>query len=103
MAVQRKLTKDCTGTIDLVMTYSDENYKLKQEETGIVYGSQCSDTIAGYDEHGVPYSRFTYTETDEKDIPIDVDPTPIDEETQQKAEAFDCLTGRSGDDEQSVS
>lgn len=26
-------------------------------------------------------------------------PQPVDEETEQKAEAFDCLTGRSGADD----
>lgn len=30
-------------------------------------------------------------------------PSPVDEETEQKSEAFDYLTGRSGEDEQSVS
>lgn len=94
MAVQRKLTKDCTGTIDLVMTYSDENYKLKQEETGLIYGSQCIDTIAGYDEHGVPYSRFIYTETDEKD-----ETEGGETDTEQKAAAFDYITGRGEIDE----
>lgn len=65
--VQRRLTKDESGTINLVETYSDEDYKLRQEETGIVYGKSVVDVIAGYDEDNVPYSRYTYTETDEKD------------------------------------
>ena len=52
---------------NLVETYSDEDYKLKQEETGRIYGHSVIDVIAGYDEHYVPYSRYTYTETDEKD------------------------------------
>lgn len=48
-------------------TYSTENFKLKQEETGIVYGSSVIDVIEGYDDDGKPFSRYTYTETDEKD------------------------------------
>lgn len=55
----------------LCETYSDENYKLKQVETNIVYGSSVIDVIAGYDEQGKPYSRYTYIETDEKDEPIE--------------------------------
>ena len=41
----------------------------------------------------VESAEYTYTETD---IPIDVDP---DEDMQQKSEAFDYLTGRSGENE----
>lgn len=70
MAVKRRKTTDISGTVELVETYSDENYKLKQEETDRVYGSSVIDAIAGYDEENVPYSRYTYTETDEKDEPI---------------------------------
>ena len=51
----------------LCETYSDENYKLKQVETNIIYGSSVIDVIAGYDEQGKPYSRYHYEETDEKD------------------------------------
>lgn len=65
--VDRKKATDDIGTIDLVMTFSTLGYKLKQEETGQVYGKECIDVIAGYDENDKPYSRFTYTETDEKD------------------------------------
>ena len=62
-----RVVKDESGQIDLCETFSTENFKLRQEETGIVYGSSVIDTIAGYDEQGKPYSRYTYTETDEKD------------------------------------
>jgi len=44
----------------------------------------------------VESAEYTYTETD---IPIDVEPSPIDEDIVQKAEAFDYLTGRSDGDE----
>ena len=69
MAVKRRKTTDESGTIDLVETYSTRDMKLKQEETQIVYGRSVIDVIAGYDEHNVPYSRYTYTETDEPDEP----------------------------------
>lgn len=48
-------------------TYSTENFKLKQEETGIIYGSSVIDVIEGYDNNGVPYSRYAYIETEEED------------------------------------
>lgn len=65
--VARELTKDSSGEINLCRTYSTESYKLKQVETDIVYGSEAIDVIEGYDNNGVPYSRFTYIETNEKD------------------------------------
>lgn len=51
----------------LCNTYSTENFRLKQIETGIIYGSSVIDTIEGYDDDGKPYSRYSYIETDEKD------------------------------------
>ena len=62
--VKRELIKDTSKTIDLVRTYSDENYKLLQKETNIVYGSSVIDIIESYDENNIPYSRFTYEETE---------------------------------------
>lgn len=56
--------------VELMRSYSDENYKLRQVETDIIYGSSVIDVIAGYNE-GIPYSRYTYVETDEKDEPIE--------------------------------
>ena len=66
-----RVVKDESGTIDLCETFSTENFKLRQVDTGIVYGSSVIDVIAGYDEQGKPYSRYTYEETDEKDEPIE--------------------------------
>lgn len=66
--VKKQIVKDESGIVDLLETYSDENYKLKQIETDVIYGSSVIDVIAGYDE-GKPYSRYTYEETDEKDEP----------------------------------
>lgn len=53
--------------VELVETFSTENYTLKQEETGIVYGSSVIDVIEGYFDDGKPYSRYHYAETNEKD------------------------------------
>ena len=63
-------------------------FKIRQDQTGILYDEAI-------DVENAPY---TYTETD---IPAesDIDPTPIDEDIVQKAEAFDYLTGRSGENE----
>ena len=61
-------------------------FKIQQDQTGILYDEAI-------DVEGAPY---TYTETD---IPIDIEPSPIDEDIVQKAEAFDYLTGRSDGDE----
>lgn len=68
--VDTRLIRDEADTIDLCETYSTENYKLRQVETNIIYGSSVIDVIAGYKD-GKPYSRFTYVETDEKDDPIE--------------------------------
>lgn len=68
--IDTRIVKDSSGTIDLCETFSTENYKLKQIETGIIYGSSVIDIIAGFDDEGKPFSRFTYEETDEKDEPI---------------------------------
>ena len=61
-------------------------FKIRQDQTGILYDEAI-------DVENAPY---TYTETD---IPAEGEHTPIDGETEQKAEAFDYLTGRSGENE----
>ena len=50
---------------ELVKTFSDTNHRLLQKETGILYNSSVIDMIDGYDEEGIPYSRYNYEETDE--------------------------------------
>jgi hypothetical protein len=70
MAVKRKKVSDESGAVELVETYSTINHKLQQKETKQTYGSAVVDAIAGYDEDDIPYSRYTYTETDEPDEPI---------------------------------
>lgn len=68
-----------TDGVKLYRNYSDKNVYIKQDQTGIEY----SEAI---DVENAPY---TYTETD-KPIEGETDPDTI---TQQKAEAFDYLTG----------
>lgn len=53
--------------IKLVRTYSTDGYKLLQKETSILYSDSVIDIIEGYDNN-IPYSRFTYEETNEQAI-----------------------------------
>lgn len=66
--------------------WDNPQLKIRQDQTGILYDEAI-------DVEGAPY---TYTETD---IPAEGEPTPIDEVAEQKAEAYDYLTGRSTADE----
>ena len=50
---------------ELVKTFSDTNHRLLQKNTSVLYNSSVIDRIYGYDEEGVPYSRYSYEETDE--------------------------------------
>ena len=61
-------------------------FKVRQDQTGVLHDEAI-------DVEGAPY---TYTETD---ISAEGEPTPIDEVTEQKAEAYDYLTGRSATNE----
>ena len=72
--------------VKLYRTFSDKSVYIKQDQTGTLYDEAI-------DVEGAPY---TYTETD---IPAEGEPTPIDEVTEQKAEAYDYLTGRSNGNE----
>lgn len=58
-------------------------FKIRQDQTGTLYDEAI-------DVEGAPY---TYTETDK---PIEGEPQ---DETEQKAEAYDYLTGRSATNE----
>ena len=69
--IETEIIQDLSGTIDLIHTFSTENNKLLQNETGIVYGWEVTDAIVGYDENEYPYGRYTYTETNEKDTDIE--------------------------------
>ena len=66
--------------------WNKPQFKIRQDQTDTLYDEAI-------DVEGAPY---TYTETD---IPAEGEPTPIDEETEQKAEAYDYLTGRSNGNE----
>ena len=70
--------------VERVKAYSDQNMMI--EHDGALY-SEADDFT---------YQQRVYTETD---IPIDIEPSPIDEDMRQKSEAFDYLTGRSGENE----
>ena len=72
------------GGKGFVKQYSDGGFYIARD------GEKYSEAI---DPADIPRE---YTETD---IPIDVDPAPIDEEMRQKSEAFDYLTGRSDGNE----
>ena len=66
--------------------WDSPKFKIRQDQTGTLYDEAI-------DVEGAPY---TYTETD---IPAEGELTPIDAETEQKAEAYDYLTGRSNGNE----
>ena len=70
--------------VERVKAYSDKNVMIERD--GALY-SEADDFT---------HQQRVYTETD---IPIDIEPSPIDEDIVQKAEAFDYLTGRSTADE----
>lgn len=73
--IKRRIYKN--DKIDLCETYSTEDYRLKQVETNVVYGKSVIDIIEGFDENNIPYSRYTYIETNEKDEETNI---PIEEE-----------------------
>ena len=70
--------------VERVKAYSDKTVYIERD--GALY-SEADDFT---------YQQRVYTETD---IPIDIEPSPIDEDMRQKSEAFDYLTGRSDGDE----
>lgn len=69
--------------VKLFLNYSDKGVYIRQDQTGIEY-------TEAIDVEAAPY---TYTETDK---PIEGEPQ---DETEQKAEAYDYLTGRSNGNE----
>ncbi len=85
MIVKELYTTRSDG-VKLFLNYSNKGVYIRQDQTGTLYDEAI-------DVENAPY---TYTETD---IPIDVEPSPVDEDIVQKAEAFDYLTGRSGENE----
>lgn len=79
--IQREFKEIRFDGVKLYRTYSDRNMMIQKDGTDEIY-SEAID---------VENSGFTYTETD---IPIEGD---TGDDTEQKAAAFDYLTGRSGD------
>lgn len=70
--IDTEVVKSANKKHDLCRTFSTERYKLLQVETREKINSyETVDLIAGYDEQGKPYSRYTYIETEEKDEPIE--------------------------------
>ena len=69
--------------VKLFLNYSDKGVYIRQDQTGIEY-------TEAIDVETAPY---TYAETDK---PIEDEPQ---DETEQKAEAYDYLTGRSNGNE----
>ena len=82
MVIYQNYTTD--EGVERVKAYSDKNMYIERD--GALYSE--ADDFA--------YQQRVYTETN---IPIDIEPSPIDEVIQQKAEAFDYLTGRSNGNE----
>ena len=69
--------------VKLFLNYSDKGVYIRQDQTGVEY-------TEAIDVETAPY---TYTETDK---PIEGEPQ---DETEQKAAAYDYLTGRSNGNE----
>lgn len=81
--IQRKFFETRFDGVNLYRTYSDRNMMIQKDGTEELY-SEAID---------IENSGFTYTETD---IPIEGD---TGDDTEQKAAAFDYLTGRGDSDE----
>lgn len=59
--IVREFYKTRKDGINLYRTYSDEGYKIKQEETGTIYDEAID----------VETNQYTYTETDEKILELE--------------------------------
>lgn len=66
--------------VNLYRTYSDENFKILQVETGNIYDEAID----------IETANFTYEETNEK---IEESETEVTNETELKAQAYDILIG----------
>jgi hypothetical protein len=81
--IQTEFYMERKDGVKLYRTYSDSNMMIQKDGTEELY-SEAID---------IENSGFTYTETD---IPIEPEPTS---DVEQKAAAFDYLTGRGDSDE----
>ena len=64
--IMTRTIRDLKDVMNLCETYSTENLKLLQQDTGITYGNSVIDPIDNY-ENGFPISKHTYIETNELD------------------------------------
>ena len=78
MAIVNNLYETREDGVKLYRTYSDENFKILQVETGNVYDEAID----------IETSNYTYEETDEKK-----EQTVIDSDIELKAKAYDILIG----------
>ncbi len=78
--IDREFHRTREDGVNLYRTFTNKNVYIRQEQTGEEY------PVEAIDVENAPY---TYTETD---IPVEAEATT---ETEQKAAAFDYLTGRS--------
>ena len=69
--IQAEIIRNEADTDNLCKTYSSDGFKLRQVETGLIYGSMVVDVIVGYNEDGTPFGKYSYVETDEVDYTED--------------------------------
>ena len=65
--IKAEIIRNEADTDNLCKTYSSDGFKLRQVETGLIYGSMVVDVIIGYNEDGTPFGKYSYEETDEID------------------------------------
>lgn len=65
--IKAEIIRNEADTDNLCKTYSNDGFKLRQVETGLIYGSTAIDVIIGYNEDGTPFGKYSYEETDEID------------------------------------
>ena len=69
--IKAEIIRNEADTDNLCKTYSSDGFKLRQVETGLIYGSIAIDVIIGYNEDGTPFGKNSYEETDEIDYTED--------------------------------
>ena len=82
--IQTEFYKTRKDGVNLYRTYSDADMMIRQNETQRLYAEAIDIENSGY----------TYTETD-----IPVEETDPPSEVEQKAAAFDYLTGRTSNEQ----
>lgn len=82
--IDREFYRTREDGVNLYRTFTNKNVYIRQEQTGAKYAIEAID---------VENSPYTYTDTDK---PVEGEGKS---EVEQKAAAFDYLTGRSGGNE----